>query len=1025
MNEKEMFNQKLNKIGGGEILEGISIRGMNKEKILDFINANSCYVYKLDENNLLVKESNELKENPNLDIKSETFLDIQIKESLESNMKILLAFNTENMSKDVEIFINDNERIILLNPNSYMVNNRYVEITDAHDENMKKTRDLLYNEELTDRLIKAFHNTRIIQTRSSTAIVGTMAQNQTVYHGPHLTQYATVGSVDTGEQIYILSKAFGFYHIQYIVTGTRKQKQGYVPQESVYDFTGPIPEEENYYGGYCFATTELDVRTCDDFNLTAPVGTLFKHEGCTMIFHYDFVDGDRSYHVAYIEYSTSSGTKRGYVYNQYLSFPVETCVAVMKERADVYAGPNSNYASIGAIAGSEFVSIIAKEGDDIYVEYNTSGGRKRGYIKYSQVNPYNRPSVFPDFYADGVQAYILDERCVVYGGPNSNYSELGAVRNEEVTCFNTNKSNNNEYTFEYTCIEYTVSSTGQRKRGYVLASKVINGNLPEENNPIESFNKSYQFFGSKIIYGQTQKGRDMFYYKAGSGINHLFLTFALHGWEDGTKADGTDYHGDGNMLLKVAKRFMINFANLAGSRIDDIRKKWTIYVFPGINLDGIVNGNNNNGFGRCLYNRLDPNRNWGGNFVANNNSPRYKTASEPFQAKELVNLRDILRKNIGTGKNVLIDVHGWYNQTVGSSNLGQYYWNSMGIPSSRHSSGYGEGYLIAWAKNSPSIPTTNSNHPGLGAETCLLELTPTTDYSDSNMNSYGDKFFNGTINMIESIPIVSEDSLEDLYSKLQRIYNLASSYNPKASIIEKNNLVLQFLRHTQYDSDWTFDYLYGEVDDNFVNYVETNAPDLANPETITVPTPGYRNISIPHLAATINGFTHSNLFDSEHNALGGWAGDLLQLGGKIEGKNLTLNASQINGLLANTDDGYAKSLGFETSESAGFSYEDWVHDIDAVNLYLEIFNGVQIHKAFRDYYSGDAYNKKYETFLQRTIPGSATDRESVLAYVKRYTTPNSLATATVFGKHFGYNGKNQDALAEAFTNEIMDYYESE
>lgn len=172
-------------------------------------------------------------------------------------------------------------------------------------------------------------------------------------------------------------------------------------------------------------------------------------------------------------------------------------------------------------------------------------------------------------------------------------------------------------------------------------------------------------------------------------------------------------------------------------------------------------------------------------------------------------------------------------------------------------------------------------------------------------------------------------------------------------------------------------------------------------------------------------FTHSNLFDSEHNALGGWAGDLLQLGGTIEGKNLTLNASQINGLLANTDDGYAKSLGFETSESAGFSYEDWLHDIDAVNLYLEIFNGVEIHIAFRDYYSGDAYNKKYETFLQRTIPGSATDRESVLAYVKRYTTPNSLATATVFGKHFGYNGKNQDALAEAFTNEIMDYYESE
>ena len=46
--------------------------------------------------------------------------------------------------------------------------------------------------------------------------------------------------------------------------------------------------EEDFYGGYCYATTELDVRTCDDFSLTAPVGTLFKLEGCTFLFSYEF-----------------------------------------------------------------------------------------------------------------------------------------------------------------------------------------------------------------------------------------------------------------------------------------------------------------------------------------------------------------------------------------------------------------------------------------------------------------------------------------------------------------------------------------------------------------------------------------------------------------------------------------------------------------------------------------------------------------------------------------------------------------
>lgn len=184
-----------------------------------------------------------------------------------------------------------------------------------------------------------------------------------------------------------------------------------------------------------------------------------------MLFHYN----TGNYHVAYIEYSTSTGTKRGYVYNQYLSFPRETCVGVMQKRVEVYAGPNSNYASIGAGAASEFVSIIAKESDEVYIEYNTNGGRKRGYVKYSELTPYNRPSYFSDFYDNGSEGYIVDERVIVYGGPNSNYAQLGAVRNEDIISFNTNNSNN------YTC---------------VLASKVMSGSLPEENNDIETFSNS-------------------------------------------------------------------------------------------------------------------------------------------------------------------------------------------------------------------------------------------------------------------------------------------------------------------------------------------------------------------------------------------------------------------------------------------------------------------------------------------------------------------------------------------------------
>ena len=808
MSKNNMFNQKLEQIGGENIVDGITLKSEDKEKILNFINANTNQNYILNDNKL-EKEKNEQE------IKN-TLLDEEIDCAIKENRKILIALS-ENVENVIEMYISEDntERLILI------------------DKDFCE-KDNLEDIALADRLTKALfitHENDGIALLSSTAIKAVIGTSSNVYHGPDSSNYAKVGSIDAGEDpVYILATSMGWYHIEYLVTSTGKHKSGYIPASAVSSYSGGTPNEEDFYGGYCYATTELDVRTCDDFNLTAPVGTLFKHEGCTMIFHYDFVDGDRTYHVAFIEYSTSSGVKRGYVYNKYLSFPCETCGAVLNEKATVYAGPNSNFASIGSISKGEFISIIAKESDDIYVEYNTTKGRKRGYIKYSQVTPYHRPSAFPDFYTNGTQSHIVDEKVVVYGGPNSNYAQLGSVRNEEVTCYYTNNTDTNNYTFEYTCIEYTVTSTGQRKRGYILASKVLDGNLPEENNPIESFN-SFGQFGTKVVYGQTQKGRDMFFYKCGEGANHLFLTFGLHGWEDGVKSDGSDYHGDGNMLLKIAKRFMANFDSLNSEKLNTIKNKWTIYVFPGINLDGIVNGNNNNGFGRCLYNKIDPNRNWGGNFVPNNTNPRYKTDSSYFGATELINLRNCLVNNMTyTGKNVLIDVHGWYNQTVGNSNIGKYYWNSMGIPSSRHSYGYGQGYLIAWAKNSPTLVPTSYDYPGIGAESCLLELAPTTDYSDSNMNNYADKFFNGTINILENYPVISvlpstpSKKNDALILALEKLTSAAQDYCAVAFLDQtaynRNRLVLQYLREPAYNG-----ILWNEttesIDSRWIAYAET------------------------------------------------------------------------------------------------------------------------------------------------------------------------------------------------------------
>lgn len=1009
MSKNNMFNQKLEQIGGENIVDGITLKSEDKEKILNFINANTNQNYILNDNKL-EKEKNEQE------IKN-TLLDEEIDCAIKENRKILIALS-ENVENVIEMYISEDntERLILI------------------DKDFCE-KDNLEDIALADRLTKALfitHENDGIALLSSTAVKAVIATSSNVYHGPDSSNYAKVGSIDAGEDpVYILATSMGWYHIEYLVTSTGKHKTGYIPASVVSSYSGGELTEEDFYGGYCYATTELDVRTCDDFSLTAPVGTLFKLEGCTFLFSYEF-NGNN---IAFIEYATSSGTKRGYVYAKYLKFTCETIVCIAKENISVYGGPsNSDYARFGTIYQNELMSLLAKEGNWIYVEYNTTSGRKRGYVDWTKVNPrdYTAGTYFNDFYVapSNSACHINDEVVSVYGGPNKNYANIGSVNCENVTCFWTNDS-----TFDFTCIEYVVTATGLLKRGYIPSSKVNEGTLALENNSIENFDTSFSYF-TKIGYGKTQLGKQMSYFKTGTGKDHLFLTFGLHGWEDGTKSDGTYYHGDGNMLLKIAKRFMQDFANLPEEKRTAIQKRWTIFVYPGINLDGIVNGYNNNAFGRCLYSGLDPNRNWGGNFVVNTTSPRYRTGSKYFgnesdgsDAIELINLRNTLRGNKGSGQNVLIDVHGWYNQTVGNADLGKYYWNSFGIPSSRHSYSYGQGYLIAWAKNSSTISTTSSNYPGIGAKTCLLELPPTTNYSDSNMQAYGDKFFVGTMTMLESISDITTpvNAYEKLYDQLETIYNLAGVYKTNASVKEKNTLVLEYLRYKDYDGV-KFDYLYGSIDDDFVTYVKNHAPneEYLDPDNILVPDSVCGSIKISHLAASLNGYLYGGLTSiagKEQNALGCWAGDLVQMGKVFEDKNIPLTVTEAYELIGTADTGLAQRYGFSTPDSIGYGYADWTHDVDA-SCMADNSKKTAIHTVFRNFYSTDEYTKKYHTFIKKEMPDGSSDKDSILKYVKKFLD-KSMLTSWGFGTIFGYNGKNADELAEGFRDKLLYYYNKE
>lgn len=613
-----------------------------------------------------------------------------------------------------------------------------------------------------------------ISTRSSTATTGFAPTLVNVYAGPDSSVYCSVGSVKL-ETVNILAKSMGWYHIEYDVSNNQR-KTGYVPQSSLINIKGAALTEEDFYGGYCYAKTELNVRTCDNFDRTAKVGTLGQYEGCTFLFSY--MVGDKN--IAFIEYSTSTGTKRGYVYSDYLVFPYETIVCIANEELVVYSGPSTSHAQLGKLYANELMSLLAKEGNMIYVEYNTTGGRKRGYVDWTKVNPrdYVEGTNFKDFYEKTQIGKIntgawVNSRQIIYGGPNTTYANIGAVNCEDIIDYNTEISPQ----FPLTYVEYYITGSTQKKCGY-MDPTAIDNTVQMEHNTLSELKDNYSYFETKKYYGKSQLNRNMYYYKAGTGKNCLFLVFNQHGWEDGKKSDKSYYHGDGNMLVRIARNFLESFSSnneLDENTRNNILKNWSIYVFPCNNPDGIVNGASNYGFGRCLYNKIDPNRSWPGNFIARtaystSTDKRNYTGSSPLGGLESQNLKAVLEENVGSGYNVLLDIHGWENDFISrSSTLASYYVSKItqNVNSGFYFKQIGntnddKGYLITWAHNPRTQEELNNfscvksgtiNQVGLNAETALIEFPPTTNYEESYIEQKcGRQFFLGTLDLLKNYP---------------------------------------------------------------------------------------------------------------------------------------------------------------------------------------------------------------------------------------------------------------------------------
>jgi uncharacterized protein YgiM (DUF1202 family) len=812
-------------------------------------------------------------------------------------------------------------------------------------------------------------------------LYATMASAATVFHGPHATNYASAGSVNLGEPVQVLGKEKSWFYIQY--TASSNQKRGYVPYETLNNAStvaGSVPERS--FTGYADASDQELTVFNGPANSYATSGTIYSGEGITK-FNEESMDG-----YTYIEYSSPSGTKRGYVETVQLANRNRGILAeVTSVPATIFAGPDETYFQSGGVYLEEFVIILERDISSFYptkwyqIEYNSPSGRKRGYVNQNCLtSSVSLDSVQELRTGTGLALALGDQ--TVYSGPNPNFATVGTIFvNERVS---TLSGVGTESAYVY--IEYSTGGQSS-KRGYVRAD-----NLQTTSVVLPSISVPNVTEG---VYGYSGNSRPLKYFKIGNGSNVLATVFAVHGYEDAWAADGEE-------LVKIAKTLIQELAaeNLAA---------WTVYVIPYANPDGILDGWTNNGPGRTTVSAgKDINRSFPTNFHAYLQSRNYN-GSTPLGSPEALDLSGILLQwKLGATTMVLLDVHGWLNESMGDSIVGQYYTNQFGFGHTALGEG-ARGYLTRWGQAN-------------GMLVSLIELPFPSSPQDIIDRNFAGKFVQATRNMIHGIApsvavtgvTISPSQVTLNYRQTQQLTATVSpanasnkavtwsSSNPSIASVDANGLVtagtadgtatitvttvdgnlsagslvtvaspyildllrqleniartspdvlagypfhtavFDFLRHVRYgDSAWALT-LFHPVRTSFVEYVQNNNSVLYNElynyiSRDALDSLVYGNtIDLAHLAATIQGYSASPFVP---NFWTGWGGDLATA------------MANVTGLIQNGRDELDAAIEVIGNPQYSFSLTDLNADIDAIKLAeLLIYPDLSIADTMDEYY---------------------------------------------------------------------------
>ena len=277
------------------------------------------------------------------------------------------------------------------------------------------------------------------------------------------------------------------------------------------------------------------------------------------------------------------------------------------------------------------------------------------------------------------------------------------------------------------------------KQNNLILEKIVNINIRPK---IEYQSGTYGQTGLRV---SGQGGSNLNYLKYGNGPNVFFATFAIHGYEDIWCRDGYE-------LVDIANQF---YNKLLNDKDYDLADKWTIYIFPGINQDGLTNGWTNKGPGRTtLYSQapnnkgIDMNRCWQiGSSYQRFTSSRNYNGTAGFQAYEAQALRNFMLANKSqNGQTLLVDLHGWTQQLIGNEEICSYYDRQFPENNKKSVGRYGTGYMIAWGRT--YLGSTNR-----AAKTALIELPKqgVTGHQSVVNKNFANRYINATLDMLRNM----------------------------------------------------------------------------------------------------------------------------------------------------------------------------------------------------------------------------------------------------------------------------------